>query len=279
MIKLVDYFVVVGYDDDNDDNDDEDDEKTVGSGGDENDQESDDVLKHASRKSKKNKGKGHSLGKAKILQRFPLPQQKQRRLTSTNSTNTNNANVAQLASLSLGEDSHACDDVYSPNYNNNNNMNYNAIDEQQEFDSNIHCFCQPHKGWRLYTKQEPPTFFVSVLTDIKGQRRYCACLTFLEPYKPKVKKRSTCSRGKSKQVSGENEEDDDSTNEPYIESTTDYNGGHFQNQQQSWVKQMNLFELLGEFRIYKVPPAINVSGMEFLGFFLLLLMRGLRISK
>ena len=54
--------------------------------------------------------------------------------------------------------------------------------DQQEFDNNIHCFCQPHRGWRLYAKQEAPTFFVSVLTDIKGQRRYCACLTFLEPY-------------------------------------------------------------------------------------------------
>ena len=54
--------------------------------------------------------------------------------------------------------------------------------DQQEFDTNIHCFCQPHRGWRLFSKQEAPTFFVSVLTDIKGQRRYCACLTFLEPY-------------------------------------------------------------------------------------------------
>jgi myotubularin-related protein 5/13 len=39
---------------------------------------------------------------------------------------------------------------------------------------------QPH-GWRTYTRQEAPTFFVSVLTDMKAQRRYCACLTFLEP--------------------------------------------------------------------------------------------------
>jgi myotubularin-related protein 5/13 len=46
--------------------------------------------------------------------------------------------------------------------------------------NNIHCFCQPN-GWKIYTKQEAPTFFVSTLTDIKAQRRYCACLTFLEP--------------------------------------------------------------------------------------------------
>jgi hypothetical protein len=49
-----------------------------------------------------------------------------------------------------------------------------------EFDNNIHCFCQPH-GWKIYSKQEPPTFFVSILTDVRAQRRYCACLTFLEP--------------------------------------------------------------------------------------------------
>ena len=49
-----------------------------------------------------------------------------------------------------------------------------------EFDHNIQCFCQPH-GWKIYSKQEPPTFFVSILTDVRAQRRYCACLTFLEP--------------------------------------------------------------------------------------------------
>lgn len=42
-----------------------------------------------------------------------------------------------------------------------------AGEDYQEFDNNIHCFCQPDKGWRLYSKQEPPSFFVSVLTDIK----------------------------------------------------------------------------------------------------------------
>ncbi|CAF0740382.1 unnamed protein product [Brachionus calyciflorus] len=90
--------------------------------------------------------------------------------------------------------------------NNNDNNNSQLIDDQEqgsngrakiiqrfpldddEFDSNIHCFCQPHKGWYLYTKQESPTFFVSVLTDIKGQRRYSACLTFLEPFQNKFNK-------------------------------------------------------------------------------------------
>jgi hypothetical protein len=49
-------------------------------------------------------------------------------------------------------------------------------DDYQEFDNNIHCFCQPDKGWRLYSKQEPPSFFVSVLTDIKV-RLWSLCAT------------------------------------------------------------------------------------------------------
>lgn len=55
-------------------------------------------------------------------------------------------------------------------------------DDESGFDANITSFCQPHKGWRLYARQEAPTYFVSVLTDIKGQRRLAACLTFLEPF-------------------------------------------------------------------------------------------------
>lgn len=31
-------------------------------------------------------------------------------------------------------------------------------------------------------RRQEPTFFVSVLTDIDGERHYCACLTFHEPY-------------------------------------------------------------------------------------------------
>ncbi len=40
-------------------------------------------------------------------------------------------------------------------------------------------FCQP-AGWFLSTTRKPPTFFVSVLTDIEAERHYCACLTFME---------------------------------------------------------------------------------------------------
>ena len=42
-------------------------------------------------------------------------------------------------------------------------------------------FCQPG-GWELTQRRQEPTFFVSVLTDIDGERHYCACLTFHEPY-------------------------------------------------------------------------------------------------
>lgn len=31
-------------------------------------------------------------------------------------------------------------------------------------------------------RRQEPTYFVSVLTDIDGERHYCACLTFYEPY-------------------------------------------------------------------------------------------------
>ena len=40
-------------------------------------------------------------------------------------------------------------------------------------------FCQP-LGWELHTQRLPPTYIVSVLTDIDGNRHYCACLTFME---------------------------------------------------------------------------------------------------
>lgn len=140
MIKLVDYFVVVGYDD-------SDTDQPMSRG---NDYESYHVKAH------------HSKAKGKILQRFPL----------------------------------------GPTLNTAANATHEA--DLDEFDANIHCFCQPDKGWRLYTKQEPPTFFVSVLTDIKGQHRYCACLTFLEPYAPshKPRKKPHNNNGATKYTNG-----------------------------------------------------------------------------
>lgn len=40
-------------------------------------------------------------------------------------------------------------------------------------------FCQPH-GWRLNPVQQAPSFFTSVLTDIKASNHYCAVLSFFE---------------------------------------------------------------------------------------------------
>lgn len=48
------------------------------------------------------------------------------------------------------------------------------------FISEIELFCQP-QGWRLALESEEPKYFVSVLTDMVGNRFYCACLSFHEP--------------------------------------------------------------------------------------------------
>lgn len=122
MLKLVDYFVVVGYDDSV--------EKLPGrSFGNDSFHENDEY-----------KSSDETKARGKIIQRFP---------------------AAECAPQSNADG------------NDENNMSINSscqpnnADDYQEFDNNIHCFCQPDKGWRLYNKQEPPNFFVSVLTDIK----------------------------------------------------------------------------------------------------------------
>ena len=40
-------------------------------------------------------------------------------------------------------------------------------------------FCQP-LGWMLSSEHHEPKFFVTALTDIDGNRHYCACLSFYE---------------------------------------------------------------------------------------------------
>lgn len=60
--------------------------------------------------------------------------------------------------------------------------------EDIPFISEIELFCQP-QGWRLALESEEPKYFVSVLTDMSGNRFYCACLSFheaiaLTPSKP-----------------------------------------------------------------------------------------------
>uniref|UniRef100_A0A182J5B9 Myotubularin n=1 Tax=Anopheles atroparvus TaxID=41427 RepID=A0A182J5B9_ANOAO len=47
------------------------------------------------------------------------------------------------------------------------------------FIEGIELFCQP-QGWALSTVRQEPQFFVSVLTDMDGNRHYCACLSFNE---------------------------------------------------------------------------------------------------
>ena len=150
MMKLVDYFVVVGYDDIQ-----EPGEPESSSSNYNNSSSLDNEPEVYGHSNNRTAAANAQLGKAKIIQRFPL----------------------------------------------------HTTGEQEEFDTNVHCFCQPHKGWRLYAKQEPPTFFVSVLTDIKGQRRYCACLTFLEPYAPSRTLQQQ--QQQHRRYSSTNDEDDD----------------------------------------------------------------------
>uniref|UniRef100_A0A672NNF4 Myotubularin-related protein 5-like n=1 Tax=Sinocyclocheilus grahami TaxID=75366 RepID=A0A672NNF4_SINGR len=49
--------------------------------------------------------------------------------------------------------------------------------EDNPFPQGLELFCQP-SGWQLVPERKPPSFFVSVLTDINSERHYCACFTF-----------------------------------------------------------------------------------------------------
>ncbi|XP_030575651.1 myotubularin-related protein 5 isoform X2 [Archocentrus centrarchus] len=51
--------------------------------------------------------------------------------------------------------------------------------EDSPFPQGVELFCQP-SGWQLVPDQQPPSFFVAVLTDINSDRHYCACFTFWE---------------------------------------------------------------------------------------------------
>uniref|UniRef100_A0A672RXT7 Myotubularin-related protein 5-like n=1 Tax=Sinocyclocheilus grahami TaxID=75366 RepID=A0A672RXT7_SINGR len=51
--------------------------------------------------------------------------------------------------------------------------------EDNPFPQGLELFCQP-SGWQLDPERKPPSFFVSVLTDINSERHYCACFTFWE---------------------------------------------------------------------------------------------------
>jgi hypothetical protein len=150
MIKLVDYFVVVGFDE----------STQLGNGS--------AATAHYDENDDSNPISSTNQGRGRIIQRFPAA-------SSSNIDNTNETNEKEINDIN---------DVTESTSWKQHQQQMNNDDPEQDFDNNIHCFCQPHKGWRLHDKQEVPTFFVSVLTDMKGHRRYCACLTFLEPYIP-----------------------------------------------------------------------------------------------
>ncbi|XP_033127612.1 myotubularin-related protein 13-like isoform X3 [Anneissia japonica] len=50
------------------------------------------------------------------------------------------------------------------------------------FHQGLELFCQPG-GWRLRKDPFPPTFHISILTDVEAGRHYCGILTFSEPLK------------------------------------------------------------------------------------------------
>ncbi|BFZ16266.1 hypothetical protein BsWGS_19305 [Bradybaena similaris] len=55
------------------------------------------------------------------------------------------------------------------------------------FMSGLPLFCQP-MGWALSRYQKQPSFYVAVLTDMDGERHYCAVFTFYEMIAPPLSK-------------------------------------------------------------------------------------------
>ncbi|XP_059150678.1 myotubularin-related protein 13-like isoform X2 [Physella acuta] len=51
--------------------------------------------------------------------------------------------------------------------------------DDRPFMEGLPLFCQP-MGWSLSTKRQPPSFYVAVLTDMDGERHYCAVFKFHE---------------------------------------------------------------------------------------------------
>jgi hypothetical protein len=165
MIKLADYFVIVGYE--------SSDEAAATAKNTDADSSEAAATYNNSRSAASS---SLTAGRAKIIQRFPL------------------------GSANTGGDA-----------------------DQDEFDANVHCFCQPHQGWRLYARPEPPTFFVSVLTDVRGRRRYCACLTFLEPYNYLQKHGNGYNEHEYEEDDDDNDEDDEEDDDDDEEVTSSSN--------------------------------------------------------
>ena len=81
-----------------------------------------------------------------------------------------------------------------------------------KFIDGLEHFCQPN-GWKLYTSNFEPKFFISVLTDEHGRRYYCACLTFSEA----ISRQSiagTVNQGESNGIGGSDDGDDEVEDHP-----------------------------------------------------------------
>ena len=76
-----------------------------------------------------------------------------------------------------------------------------------KFIDGLEHFCQPN-GWKLYTSNFEPKFFISVLTDEMGRRHYCACLTFSEAIS-RQSLAGSAKQGESAGVGGSDEGDDE----------------------------------------------------------------------
>uniref|UniRef100_A0A671RRT0 Myotubularin-related protein 5-like n=1 Tax=Sinocyclocheilus anshuiensis TaxID=1608454 RepID=A0A671RRT0_9TELE len=75
--------------------------------------------------------------------------------------------------------------------------------EDNPFPQGLELFCQP-SGWQLVPERKPPSFFVSVLTDINSERHYCACFTFWKS----VENPQVCAEHLQKGEPSEADEDD-----------------------------------------------------------------------
>lgn len=101
----------------------------------------------------------------------------------------------------------------------------------QPFIQGIELFCQPN-GWFPTHEREPPKYFIAVLTDELGKRRYLAVLTFSEPVSEndpsdKLQNGNITRRESSKtvRVKGQHEDVDESMCEVYVDDESEDSSG------------------------------------------------------
>lgn len=92
-------------------------------------------------------------------------------------------------------------------------------------------FCQPN-GWFPTHDKEPPKYFIAVLTDELGKRRYLAVLTFCEPVSEnnsseellngKITRRES---SKTVRIKGQHEDVDESMCEVYVDEESENSSG------------------------------------------------------